>query len=243
MKKALLIILALVMSLGLCVNAFAEEAGVDDVSPEVKAVNEYVEINWREIYNKYRYDDSVNQLLFIQQTEGSHALFTLYVKEHTASGNVVWTEALSCDGFIGKNGLGGTTETNIKTPTGDFGITVAFGIRENPGTVLPYIDVKETTYACTCEEYYNQIIDSEETGHVCEDGEHLIDYSPEYNYGFLTDYNKDGVYDAGSALFVHCTGFKDYTGGCMAVPEDVMKTLLLTLDQNARVVIGVRPQP
>ena len=51
----------------------------------------------------------------------------------------------------------------------------AFGILDNPGTALDYVDVVETTFACDEEgEYYNQIIDTAETGHDCTGEEMFI---------------------------------------------------------------------
>jgi L,D-peptidoglycan transpeptidase YkuD (ErfK/YbiS/YcfS/YnhG family) len=59
-----------------------------------------------------------------------------------------------------------------------------------------------TTYACDEDcEYYNQIIDTEETGHECK-GEEMFSYQPQYNYGIATDFNKACIYPNGSAIFI-----------------------------------------
>ena len=137
--------------------------------------------------------------------------------------------------------FGKTQEGDHKTPIGDFGITTAFGIKENPGTALPYIDVDENTYCCGDENFYNQMIDISEHPHDCADGEHIIDYSPEYNYGIFIDYNKDGTPGLGSAIFFHCAGANTYTGGCIAVSEENMLTILKALDINARIIIDYIP--
>ena len=73
------------------------------------------------------------------------------------------------DVFVGKNGLGKTGEGDGKTPIGTLRPQTAFGIKPNPGTTMPYIDVKPTTYACDEDcEYYNKIIDTAETKHECK---------------------------------------------------------------------------
>ena len=56
-----------------------------------------------------------------------------------------------------------------KTPIGTLRPLSAFGVKPNPGTTMPYIDVKPTTYACDEDcEYYNKIIDTAETQHDCK---------------------------------------------------------------------------
>ena len=198
-------------------------------------------IHWRkDTTGKYLNDDSVKQIITVQATEGSNAVIKLFEKT-VEDGRNVWTETLDCTGYIGLEGLGKTREGDNKTPIGDFGITTAFGIKENPGTALPYIDVDENTYCCGDENFYNQMIDISEHPHDCSDGEHIIDYSPEYNYGIFIDYNKEGTPGLGSAIFFHCAGANTYTGGCIAVSEENMVTILKALDANARIIIDYIP--
>lgn len=194
-------------------------------------------IHWRkDTTGKYLNDDSVNQIITVQATGGSDAVVRLFEKT-AENGKIVWTETLECSGFIGLEGLGKTREGDNKTPIGDFGITTAFGIKENPGTALPYIDVDDNTYCCGDENFYNRIIDISEHPHDCSDGEHLIDYSPEYNYGIFLDYNREGKPGLGSAIFLHCSGANSYTGGCIAISEENMVILLKALDASARIII------
>ena len=198
-------------------------------------------IHWsRDTTGKYLRDDAVKQLVTVQATEGTNAVIKMFEKT-AENGKTVWTETLTCPGFIGLAGLGKTKEGDNKTPIGDFGVTTAFGIRENPGTVLPYIDVDENTYSCSDENFYNQMIDISEHPHDCPDGEHIIDYSPQYNYGIFIDYNKECTPGLGSGIFLHCTGANTYTGGCIAVSEKDMVTILKALDANARIIIDYMP--
>ena len=198
-------------------------------------------IHWRkDTTGKYLHDDAVKQIVTVQAPEGTEAVVKLFEKT-TENGKTVWTETLTCPGIIGLAGLGKTKEGDNKTPIGDFGITTAFGIKENPGIALPYIDVDENTYCCGDENFYNQMIDISEHPHDCPDGEHIIDYSPEYNYGIFIDYNKEGTPGLGSAIFFHCTGANTYTGGCIAVSEENMVTILIALDANARIIIDYMP--
>ena len=198
-------------------------------------------IHWGNDFTiKYLKNDSVNQLVAVQYVGGYDARIKLYVKSHE-DGKTIWTKTLDCMGVVGKNGLGKTREGDMKTPIGDFGITTAFGILKNPGTTIPYINIKETTWACGEPWAYNQIIDTSDYDQECKEGEHMITYTPEYNYGLALDYNKECEFGRGSAIFFHCTGAKPYTGGCIAVEQKDMKQILCTLDANARIVIDYMP--
>ena len=63
------------------------------------------------------------------------------------------------------------------------------------------MDVTDDIYCCE-EDYYNKMLSIKEYPHDCK-GEHLIDYTPEYNYGFFLDYNSEGEKGKGSAIFFH----------------------------------------
>lgn len=194
-------------------------------------------INWKkDALGKYADDPSVTELIEVKYLGGSDAEIHMFVKN--AEGGKVWTETLVCSGYVGKNGIGKEKEGDAKTPVGDFGILTAFGIKPDPGTVLPYWLVDENTWCCGDELFYNQLIDISEHPHDCSNGEHLIDYVPEYNYGLFPDYNKECEVGKGSAIFFHCTGAKAYTGGCIAVSEADMITILQTVSEGARIIVG-----
>ena len=136
------------------------------------------------------------------------------------------------DVYVGKNGLGKTGEGDGKTPVGTLHPLSAFGIKPNPGTTMPYIDVTPSIYACddSCE-YYNQIIDTAAVHHKCG-GEEMYSYQPQYNYGIATDFNKECIYPKGSAIFIHVKGSKPYTGGCISFDEDRMVEILRNCDMS-----------
>lgn len=181
----------------------------------------------------YRDDDDVNHILFVTHTEGTRATAEFYEKRPDE--NNAWVMLFRTDAFIGIDLMGDPDEESGRTPLGDYGIGSAFGIRKNPGTALDYIDVTPATYACDEDfEYYNRIIDIEETGHACK-GEEMYKYSPEYNYGLQTDVNPDNVYNRGSNLFIHCKGTRPYTMGCVAIDEEYMITVLQKADPGMRV--------
>ena len=204
-----------------------------------QAQTEHPSINWTDATTaKYRYDKNVNQLILVQYTGGSEAIVRMFVKSYQDT-MPVWTEKLVCDGLIGKDGLGDYFSDEIyPTPAGDFGMITAFGIKPNPGTQLPYIDVTDYTYSCYIDcPFYNTIIDYREHPEACV-GEHMIDYSPQYNYGFFFDYNKERDINKNTSIFFHCTGANPYTAGCIAVSEENMITILQSIDMSARIIIN-----
>lgn len=192
---------------------------------------------WREVLQHYRTDAKVNQIMLVRYTGGCSAKVFFY--EKLTAENDAWSLVFEeDDAFVGKFGIGKTSEGDAKTPIADLGVLYAFGIRRNPGTALRYIDVKPTTFACDEEcEYYNTILDTAETGHNCK-GEEMYRYTPEYNYGIATDFNAECVPGAGSAIFLHCKGAKAFTGGCVALDEQHMSQILRCADAGMRVVIG-----
>lgn len=83
-------------------------------------------------------------------------------------------------------------EGDRKTPTGVFGFTKAFGIKDNPGAKLPYTKLNPYLYWCGDEQWYNTLVDVREIHHECS-GEHLISYVPHYNYVLAIDYNPECI--------------------------------------------------
>lgn len=200
-------------------NVFAE--------PEAKNI-------WQNKLSEYSSNNDVHSLIFVKCIKNtSEANIELYKKSENNNFELL----LKAQGFIGKNGLGKEKEGDLKSPIGDFGIIQAFGIKPNPDTKLEYLAINENHYCCdeNCQ-YYNKIIDVKQVNHKCK-GEHIIKYIPQYNYAFFIDYNKEGVYPKGSAIFMHCKGKKPYTAGCVAVDEEIMANILKEIDSYTRVCI------
>ena len=186
---------------------------------------------WQKLLSDYASDPAVSQLIFVQCTDGSNADLLMFQKTESH-----WEPLLSSPAFIGKNGLGKTKEGDYKTPIGVYGLPIVFGIKEDPGARMPYIQVNENLYWCGDDAYYNQLIDITEKPHSCE-GEHLIDCAPQCHYAMFIDYNQEGIPGKGSAIFLHCTGKNPYTAGCVAVPEEVMKTIVQKADEGIKICI------
>lgn len=66
---------------------------------------------------------------------------------HTKDDKGIWTEEFVTAGRYGKNGAtGDKKEGDKKTPLGTYRFTMAFGVKENPGSILPYHQLTDTDY-------------------------------------------------------------------------------------------------
>ncbi len=190
-----------------------------------------------ETYYTYLEQAEAQQVILAACRPQSQADIAMYEKKEDGSWNLLYT----CDAYIGREGYGKTKEGDALTPLGVYDLSGAFGILENPGTDLPYVDVTPELYVCGDPEYYNQLININEKPHNCT-GEHLIDYVPHYNYGMFIDYNKECIYGEGSAIFFHCSGSKPYTEGCIAVSEPDMIGILKLAHTGIRIHIFEDPE-
>lgn len=175
------------------------------------------------------------QIIAVQYSQGSTATLTFHEKVDD-----VWRQQLSCTAIVGANGIGKSVEGDKKTPRGTYDLTTAFGILADPGTSLPYTQVtKDHYWCCTSDsEYYNQLIDISEVDYTPgKADEQLKAIKGYYNYAIALNYNPDNVAGKGSAIFLHCTGSKTTTDGCIAIPEDTLKQLLQELEPGAKIVI------
>ena len=187
---------------------------------------------WQSLEWKYEDNSSVNDLIFVKYSGGSNATVVVESKE-----NGKWVQKLSCAAYVGRAGIGDAHEGSTLTPTGDYGITGAFGIQPNPGSKMSYLQVTNAHYWCGDEHYYNQLVDINQKPHYCL-GEHLIDYPGAYDYGMFFDYNTNPiVYGKGSAFFLHCYPRAPWTEGCIAVSRDNMIKIIQTVRPGARLCI------
>lgn len=186
---------------------------------------------WTTLLQKYEKNKKVNQLIFVKYKGKSKANVILYKKA-----NGKFKKVFTCASYVGKNGINKKREGDSKTPTGIYGFTKAFGIKKNPKSKIKYTKLNKYYYWSGDKKYYNQMIDIRKVK-ASRSGEHLIEYNPEYNYALALDYNKKCVYKKGSAIFLHCTGKKKYTAGCIAVKEKYMKKIMQTVDKNAKICI------
>ena len=172
---------------------------------------------------------------------------TAYISMHQKDENGQWKQLLSTPGFVGKNGLcldADHVEGCGQTPIGVYRFNKAFGIAADPGCILPYDQVTEDTYWSGDQREgmrYNEMVDIKEYPDLMmDDSEHIVDYDFQYQYCLNISFNEEGTPGRGSAIFLHCLGpIKPYTGGCVAVPENIMKLIMQQAKPDCVVVIDL----
>ena len=192
---------------------------------------------WNSLLKKYQKTDNTDRLIFVNYKGGSRCRVRMFKKTQNGNGRFGWERILITKGYVGKNGIGKKRQGDVKTPKGVFWITGAFGILDDPGVQIPYIKLNRYLYWSGEPGTYNTMVDSRKLGHKPAGSEHLISYDPEYNYALVIGYNRKNIVGKGAAIFMHCMGMKAYTGGCVAVPEDVMRTVMVNVTDRTRICI------
>lgn len=185
---------------------------------------------WQQIKADYENDEEVDHLIFVKYKKKAKA--DIYFYEKTENG---WNKVFQCAGIVGMNGIDKEREGDMKTPTGTYNITLAMGIKENPGTQMDYIQIDKRMYWSARKKDYNQLVIRKKATWIR--GEHLIGYAPYYNYLLAMDFNKEGEYKKGSAIFLHCMGKPKYTHGCIAIKEKYMKRLMKRVTTKTKICI------
>ena len=180
--------------------------------------------------------------LFVVAAMGTD-LTTAYITMHERDESGAWKQILSTPGFVGRNGLvpdADRAEGCGRTPAGVYHFNKAFGIAADPGCALPYVQVDDNTWwSGDPDRQYNQMVDIRDVPDlVLDDSEHIVDYEYQYQYCLNISFNEEGTPGRGSAIFLHCLGpAKPYTGGCVAVPENIMRMIMQRVSPGCAVII------
>jgi L,D-peptidoglycan transpeptidase YkuD (ErfK/YbiS/YcfS/YnhG family) len=188
-------------------------------------------------------DENVKQLFVVAGLGMDKTTASISMHERSEDGK--WEQILSTPGFVGKNGLcldADHKEGCGQTPVGVYKFNKAFGIAADPGCAIPYIQVTDDTYwsGDIREGYhYNEMVNLSDYPDLdMENSEHIVDYIYQYQYCLNISFNEDGTAGRGSAIFLHSFGpTKPYTGGCVALPEYMMKMVMTNVDPDCVVVI------
>lgn len=139
--------------------------------------------------------------------------------------------------YVGKNGIGKRCEGDMKTPTGHFHLTMAFGMHELTNTLLKYVKINEKHYWSDSPINYNQLIETSSNDGKCP-GEHLIEFPEAYEFALAIDYNRECIVGLGTAIFLHCiVPGHHYTAGCIAIDRQYMYQLLQLCDEQTELLI------
>lgn len=200
--------------------------------------------------NELKAAQDTDQLIVVVGEEGYQVTVSYYKKENTgakkgpgeAGGDGTWKQVFQTAGVYGKNGsTAEKREGDGKTPQGTYQFSQAFGIKEDPGSVLDYHRIVEGDYWVDDSDspYYNKLVNTNKTKQTWKSAEDMLASAPFYNYGLVLNYNEDCVPGAGSAIFMHCTKSTADTGsqGCIRIPEELMKQVLQSVDEKSRIII------
>jgi L,D-peptidoglycan transpeptidase YkuD (ErfK/YbiS/YcfS/YnhG family) len=154
-----------------------------------------------------------------------------------------WTAFLPpTPAFLGRDGMGPSSEQSARTPAGTFTVTRAFGRLADPGTALPYSEVGPDDWwvGDTTSPLYN-------THQVCAPGrcrfdervsENLQAAGHAYDHAIVLDANTDPVRPgAGSAYFLHIGDHA--TAGCVATDAGTVVRLMRWLTPGAHPMISL----
>ena len=176
------------------------------------------------------------QLAIVSGTNGTNARFSLHEKDDSG----VWHEVIHAPAYIGKKGWGKTREGDSKTPTGVYTFTEAFGINSDPGSPMGYTQVDDTHYwvGDSNSDKYNLFVSTRDYEDFDKkESEHIIDYALAYKYCLNISWNADRTPGKGSAIFLHCYTKNKFTGGCVSLPEDIMREVVTRVKPGCVVVM------
>ena len=167
---------------------------------------------------------------------------TAYVTMHEKNNNGEWEQIIATPGFIGLDGLGKANINDCYTPVGTFTIDKAFGLADNPGCQMEYTKVDENYYwSGDAREgmHFNELVNVKDVpGLDTENREHISDYDYAYQYVLNMGYNLECEEEKGFAFFFHCFRVnRTYTGGCVGVPENIMKFIMQRIKPGCRITI------
>ncbi len=190
-------------------------------------------------------DENTKQLFVVGAMGMDLTTATVSMNQRDSSGK--WKQILSSPAYVGKNGMIKDEERAEgcgRTPLGTYRFTKAFGISDDPGCALPYVKVDEDIYWSGDPREgmrYNEMVNIKDLPDLDpNECEHIIEYEYPYRYCLNIGFNEEGTPGRGSAIFLHCLGSaKPYTGGCVAVPENIMKLIMQRVDPECVVVIGL----
>ena len=164
-----------------------------------------------------------------------------------ADGKLV--QVMSKEAVSGMNGITmQKQEGDKKTPAGVYRFTMAFGLKANPGTILPYHQIVDGDYYVDDgnSQYYNKLANTKQVqkdwnASIRDRSKAGMSHIPEdrHKHGLVLDYNPECTPGKGSAIFLHCPKSWNNTGtsGCISIPEEDMKQVVCQVDVGTKIVV------
>ncbi len=166
---------------------------------------------------------------------------TGYITMHEKGKDGTWQQIISSPGYIGLDGLGAANIEDAITPAGTFTIDRAFGIAKDPGCKMDYVQVDDKIYWSGDDRegmHFNELVSIDDLPDLdTENSEHIVDYAYQYQYCLNLGFNSECKMENGYAFFMHCFGKKPYTGGCVSLPENIMKLVMQNIKPGCKITI------
>ena len=152
-----------------------------------------------------------------------------------------WAEKFRAEAHTGARGIAlPRAEGSLTTPAGVYGLGPAFGVADDPGSILPYTKLRpgDRWVDDPKSKHYNRFVRADFSDRDWVSAEDLHSETVAYKYALVIRYNTGPVVPgAGSAIFLHCSHGRP-TAGCVSVPEEAMKKILAFADEDARILIA-----
>ena len=167
---------------------------------------------------------------------------TAYITMHEKNSDGEWEQIIATPGFIGLDGLGDANINDCYTPVGTFTIDKAFGLADDPGCQMEYTKVDDNYYwSGDAREgmHFNELVNIKDVpGLDTENCEHISDFDYAYQYVLNMGYNSECEEEKGFAFFFHSFCIDTpYTGGCVGVPENIMKFIMQHIEDGCKITI------
>ncbi|HEY0168803.1 MAG TPA: L,D-transpeptidase family protein [Jatrophihabitans sp.] len=181
---------------------------------------------------------SPNQVITVQAASSTSTTARLELWQRSSLGGF-WRAAGPVTAYVGRNGVGQTSEGMSRTPAGVFGLTQAFGNQPNNGTRLPYFQAGRNDWwngNVNSPAYNTHVVQSYSPGGASEN---LYYMGPVYAHAVVIDYNRFPVVaGAGSAFFLHVANGRP-TAGCVALDSASLNSIMRWLSPTAHPVISI----
>lgn len=183
-------------------------------------------------------EKDAEQLIVVAGVDKNTAYITMHEKEQDGT----WQQIIATPGFIGLDGLGEANINDAYTPVGTFTVDKAFGLAEDPGCQMEYTQVDDNYYWSGDGRegmHFNELVSVKDLPDLnTENSERIADYDYAYQYCLNMGYNAECEYEKGFGFFMHCfRNNRPYTGGCVSVPENIMKFVMQHVKPGCRITI------
>ena len=235
------VLMTVLLVLGMCTGSAAQLAAADiNEAPETGA----------DFFDSQPVRESPSWVMQLEAAQEAEQLIvvagvdksTAYITMHEKDADGTWQQILATPGFIGLDGLGDANIRDSYTPVGTFTIDKAFGLAEDPGCQMAYTQVDDTYYWSGDGRegmHFNELVSTRDVPDLdTEESEHIADYEYAYRYCLNMGYNAECEVEKGFAFFLHSFRTnRPYTGGCVAVPEGIMREIMQHVKPGCRITI------